>query len=118
MADPGLMFACFGCCCGHTNNGAARFARPALRRQYDAAGLQGRVRLAFSECLGPCSEANVIFLYLHGRPLYFRRINTPELFDAGLSYARVAADVPGAALPPELAECSFSWTGGGVGAEP
>ena len=41
MADPGLMFACFGCCCGHTNNGAARFARPALRRQYDAAGLQG-----------------------------------------------------------------------------
>ena len=81
MADPGLMFACFGCCCGH-------------------------------------SEANVIFLYLHGRPLYFRRINSPELFDAVLSYARVAADVPGAALPPELAECSFSWTGGGVGAEP
>ena len=24
MADAGLMFACFGCCCGHTNNGAAR----------------------------------------------------------------------------------------------
>lgn len=118
MADPGLMFACFGCCCGHTNNGAARFARPALRRQYDAAGLQGRVRLAFSECLGPCGEANVIFLYLHGRPLYFRRVNTPELFDAVLSYARGAADAPGTALPPELAERSFSWTGGGVGPEP
>jgi cobaltochelatase CobN len=118
MADPGLMFACFGCCCGHTNNGAARFARPALRRQYDAANLQGRVRLAFSECLGPCSEANVIFLYLHGRPLYFRRINTSELFDAILSYARAAADAPGAPLPPALAERSFSWTGGGVGSEP
>jgi cobaltochelatase CobN len=118
MADPGLMFACFGCCCGHTNNGAARFARPALRRQYDAAGLQGRVRLAFSECLGPCSEANVIFLYVHGRPLYFRRINTPELFDVVLAYARAAADTPAAPLPSELAERSFSWIGGGVGAEP
>src|SRR4029450_4149215 len=103
MADPGLMFACFGCCCGHTNNGAARFARPALRRQYPPAGPQGPVRLAFSECLGPCSEANVIFLYLHGRPLYLRRINTPELFGAVLAYARGAADTPGAGRPPELA---------------
>ena len=118
MADPGLMLACFGCCCGHTNNGAARFVRPALRRQYDAAGLQGRVRLAFSECLGPCSEANVIFLYVHGRPFYFRRINTPELFDVVLAYARAAADTPAAPLPPELAERSFSCTGGGAGSEP
>ena len=118
MADPGLMFACFGCCCGHANNGAARFVRPALRRAFDAAGLQGRVRLAFSECLGPCSEANVVFLYLHGRPLWLRRINTPDLFDAVLAYARIAADAPGAPLPADLAERSFSWTGGGIGPEP
>ena len=118
MADTGLMFTCFGCCCGHTNNGAARIVRPALRRAFDAAGLQGRVRLAFSECLGPCSEANVVFVYLHGRPLWFRRINTPELFGAVLAYARTALDAPGAALPDELAACSFSWTGGGVGPEP
>ena len=118
MADPGLMFACFGCCCGHTNNGAARFVRPALRRAFDAADLQGRVRLAFSECLGPCSEANVVFLYLHGRPLWFRRINTPDLFDAVLAYARIAAGAPGAPLPTDLAERSFSWTGGGIGPEP
>jgi len=32
MADTGLVFACFGCCCGHTNNGAVRIVRPALRR--------------------------------------------------------------------------------------
>jgi len=48
MADPGLMFACFGCCGGHANNGAARFVRPALRRAFDAAGLQGRVLAARS----------------------------------------------------------------------
>jgi cobaltochelatase CobN len=118
MADTGLIFTCFGCCCGHTNNGAARFVRPALRRAFDGAGLQGRVRLAFSECLGPCSEANVVFVYLHGRPLWFRRINTPELFAAVLAYARDAVDAAGAPLPEGLAERSFSWTGGGVGPAP
>jgi cobaltochelatase CobN len=117
MADAGLMFACFGCCCGHTNNGAARIARPATRRVFDAAGLQGKVRFAFSECLGPCSEANVVFLFLHGRPLWFRRINTLELFEAVLAYARTAVEAPSTALPEGLTAHSFSWTGGGVGPE-
>jgi cobaltochelatase CobN len=117
MADAGLMFACFGCCCGHTNNGAARIARPATRRVFDAAGLQGKVRLAFSECLGPCSEANVVFLYLHGRPLWFRRINSLELFEALLAYVLAAVAAPDAPLPAPLTALSFSWTGGGVGPE-
>lgn len=117
MADAGLMFACFGCCCGHTNNGAARIARPATRRVFDAAGLQGKVRFAFSECLGPCSEANVVFLYLHGRPLWFRRINSLERFETLLAFVRAAVAVPGAPLPAELDAHSFSWTGGGVGPE-
>jgi cobaltochelatase CobN len=117
MADAGLIFMCFGCCCGHTNNGAARFSRPATRRAFDAAGLQGRVRLAFSECLGPCSEANVVFVYLQGRPLWFKRINTPDLFLAVLGYVRAALAAPDTSLPDELMARSFSWTGGGVGPE-
>ena len=117
MADAGLMLACFGCCCGHTNNGAARIARPATRRVFDAAGLQGRVRLAFSECLGPCSEANVVFLYLHGRPLWFRRINSLELFESLLAYVRAAVAAPSLPVPEGLTAHSFSWTGGGGGPE-
>ena len=112
------MFACFGCCCGHTNNGAARISRRATRRVFDGAGLQGRVRFAFSECMGPCSEANVVFVYLHGRPLWFRRVNSLELFEALLAYIRAALDAPASALPDGLAAHSFSWTGGGVGPEP
>ena len=115
MADTGLIFACFGCCCGHTNNGAARIVRPATRRVFDAAGLQGRVRFAFSECLGPCSEANVVFVYLRGRPLWFKRVNTLDLFEKLLVYVRTAVDAPAAPLPEELAARSFSWTGGGLG---
>lgn len=76
------------------------------------------MRFAFSECLGPCSEANVVFVYLDGRPLWFKRINTPDLFGALLAYAGAAVEVPGAPLPEELAARSFSWTGGGLGPAP
>ncbi len=118
MADAGLVLACAGCCCGHPDKGGARIAKPLWRRTFATAGLEGQARLAFSECLGPCSEANVVFLYLRGRPLWLRRIDSAELFAAALAYARAAVTDPGAPLPPALAERSFSWTGGGIGPEP
>ncbi|MBI2219225.1 MAG: (2Fe-2S) ferredoxin domain-containing protein [Candidatus Rokubacteria bacterium] len=43
-----------------------RVLKAAARRAYQRSGLAGRVRLAFTDCLGPCSEANVVCLYLHG----------------------------------------------------
>ena len=77
-----------------------------------------RVRLAFTDCLGPCSEANVIFVYLHGRPLWFRRMNTPDLVTTLLDYSRAAADGNTPSLPAEFATRSFAWTGGGLGPAP
>jgi (2Fe-2S) ferredoxin len=120
--DDGLILACAGCCCGHPAHGGAlapqRALKSTLRRLYKASGLDGRVRLAFTDCLGPCSEANVIFLYLHGRPLWFRRVNAPELVSALLDYCRNGTDGHGLSLPEELATRSFSWTGGGIGPAP
>lgn len=120
--DTGLILTCAGCCCGHPAHGGAlspqRTLKSTLRRLFKASGLDGRVRLAFTDCLGPCSEANVIMLYLHGRPLWFRRINSPELLTALLDYGRAASDSESPPLPPELAERSFSWTGGGIGPAP
>lgn len=122
MADAGLMFACIGCCCGHPDRGGAmapqRALRSGARRAYQRSGLAGRVRLAFTDCLGPCSEANVVFLYLRGRPLWFRRINSPELFEALLDYTRRVIAEPDAPLPERLEAQSFAWTGGGIGPEP
>ena len=121
MSDAGLILTCAGCCCGHPAHGGAlspqRTLKSTLRRLYKAAGLDGRVRLAFTDCLGPCSEANVIFVYLLGRPLWFRRMNAPELVGALLDYCRATADkeLP---LPEDLATHSFSWTGGGIGPTP
>jgi cobaltochelatase CobN len=120
--DAGLILACAGCCCGHPAYGGAlapqRTLKATARRIFKASGLDGRVRLAFTECLGPCSEANVVLLYLHGRPLWFRRINTPELLAALMDYSRAALAGGEPPLPAALVARSFSWTGGGVGPIP
>jgi len=60
----------------------------------------------------------VIFVYLHNRPLWFKRVNTLDLFEQLLAYVRTAVAAPGAPLPEALAARSFSWTGGGLGPEP
>ena len=110
-----------GCCCGHPGRGGPKTVPGTLKRQMRRAFREARpdgLRLAFSDCLGPCSEANVLFLYLHGRPLWLRRINEVETFARVLQYAaEVAAGGP-AALPAALARHSFAWTGGGPGPVP
>jgi hypothetical protein len=80
-----------------------------MRRAFREAKPDG-LRLAFTDCLGPCSEANVVFLYAHGRPTWLRRINTVEDFEAVLAWAaEVAAGGP-ASLPEPLATRAFAWT--------
>ena len=111
-----------GCCCGHPDRGGPKTVPGTLKRQmrraFREARMDGRLRLAFTDCLGPCSEANVLFVYAHGRPLWLRRINTVETFETVLAYAREAADGGPVALPPALAPHAFAWTGGGPGPTP
>lgn len=95
-----------------------RVLKSTARRLHKTSGLADRVRLAFTDCLGPCSEANVMLLYLRGQPLWFRRMNAPELVEALLAYAREVADGGAPPLPAELLSRSFSWSGGGLGPEP
>jgi len=123
MADRALMAVCAGCCCGHPESGGPktppRVLKPAIRRRMKAAKLDGVARVAFTDCLGPCGEANVLFLFLDGRPLWLRRMNTELLYDEFFVWLRgvLSAGVV-RALPPVLAERSFTWTGGGVGPVP
>jgi (2Fe-2S) ferredoxin len=88
-----------------------------MRRLFRRAGLEGRVRLAFTECLGPCSEANVVFVYVHGRPLWLRRVNSIDVFAAVVDHVRGRL-VGVEALAPPLVARSFTWTGGGAGPAP
>jgi (2Fe-2S) ferredoxin len=91
-----------------------------MRRAFRQARLDGRARLAFTDCLGPCSEANVVFVYLDGRPVWLRRVNDVERFETVLAWLRasLADGNGGSRLPPALAERSFTWTGGGEGPAP
>ena len=111
-----------GCCCGHPDRGGPKTVPGTLKRQmrraFREACLDGRLRLAFTDCLGPCSEANVIFVYAHGRPLWLRRINTVEMFAQVLAWAREIADGGPVAPPAALVGHAFAWTGGGPGPIP
>jgi hypothetical protein len=89
-----------------------------MRRAFRDSGVEGRLRLAFTDCLGPCSEANVVFVYLAGRPLWLRRVNDVHAFAGILAWARAARDDGDSTLPPPLAARSFAWTGGGQGPPP
>jgi len=95
-----------------------RILRATARRLHKASGLADRLRLAFTDCLGPCSEANVVLSVQGSQLRWFRRMNSPDLFEALLRHARDALDVGAADLPPELAARSFSWAGAGVGPDP
>jgi cobaltochelatase CobN len=111
-----------GCCCGHAERGGPKTPpgtlKREMRRAFRQARLDGRARLAFSDCLGPCSEANVIFLYFQGRPLWLRRMNSVEPFGSLLAWLHGVLDGDDRTLPPALAERGFAWTGGGDGPAP
>jgi cobaltochelatase CobN len=109
-----------GCCCGHPERGGPKTVPGTLKRQMRRAFREARLpglRLAFTDCLGPCSEANVAFLYLRGVSLWLRRMSGRAQFVDLFAYARGVVKEPGP-LPPGLAERSFTWAGGGTGPEP
>ena len=122
ISESGLIFSCIGCCCGHPARGGPKTApgtlKREMRRAFRESGMQGRLRLAFTDCLGPCSEANVVFLYLAGRPIWLRRVNDVEAFRRVLEWAQSALDGGDGRLPAPLATRSFAWIGGGEGPTP
>src|SRR5262249_22393649 len=122
ISDAALILACVGCCCGHPERGGPktppRVLKREMRRAFRSAELDGRARLAFSDCLGPCSEANGIFLYLGGRPAWLRRSISIEPFEILLGWLRQRLDGADSALPSALASRAFAWTGGGEGPPP
>jgi cobaltochelatase CobN len=125
VADRALIAVCAGCCCGHPTTGGPktppRTLKRVIRQRMKAAALDGVARVAFTDCLGPCSEANVVFLFVDGRPIWLRRMNDEVLYDAFFTWLdgmlNNGASAP-AALPAALAARSFRWTGGGDGPPP
>ena len=66
-----------------------RVLKSTTRWLHETSGVADRVGLAFTDCLGRCGRANMMLLELHGRPLWFRRMNAPELVEV---FSRVLLD--------------------------
>jgi len=60
----------------------------------------------------------VVFVYLDGRPLWLRRVNSIEPFAILLDWLREQLRSGDTALPRALAQRAFAWTGGGEGPVP
>ena len=56
------VIVCNGCCCGRVEKGNKKVPIEALRVEWKKHGLEEKVKLMISGCLGPCSMNNVSIL--------------------------------------------------------
>lgn len=60
----------------------------------------------------------MVFVYFAGRPLWLRRVNSIEPFAILLEWLHEQLRNGDTALPHDLAQRAFAWTGGGDGPAP
>ncbi len=67
--------------------------------EWERRGIRHRLHLTFSGCLGPCIAGNNAMLLIHGRAIWLKDLNSPELIPLVFDYAE-AMLVEGKVLPP------------------
>jgi YHS domain-containing protein len=83
----GQLFVCTrqngSCCCGWEEKGRMPFDPQALwGDEWERRKIRNRVHLTFTGCLGPCAAGNNALLQLHGRSIWLKDLNEPELASA------------------------------------
>jgi cobaltochelatase CobN len=72
----GQLFVCeSGCCCGDPDKGYPRVLHDVYHREWERRRLRDRVHLTFTACLGPCVVANLVYLQIDGRSLWFHSLD-------------------------------------------
>ncbi|MGQ9896297.1 MAG: hypothetical protein ACUVR8_01860 [Acidobacteriota bacterium] len=71
----GQLFVCQGCCCGQTERGFPAVPLVVYKQEWKARGLQLRIHLTVTGCLGPCQLANVILILFGGETVWLHSIN-------------------------------------------
>ncbi|MBI5366521.1 MAG: hypothetical protein HZA54_05760 [Planctomycetes bacterium] len=84
-----------------------------IRDEYTRRQMMQRAYVTKTHCLGPCAEGNIVFAYVLGRGMWFRRMNTEPLIRDLMEYVdgltRARAYRP---PPPALAAQVFRRTTG------
>jgi len=80
----GQLFVCTkqngSCCCGWDEKGRMPFDPQTLwGDEWERRKIRNRVHLSFTGCLGPCAAGNSALLQLHGRSIWLKDLNGPEL---------------------------------------
>ncbi len=100
---PGILFLCDGCCCGEKNKKAAPFQTlvALFQSALEGCGLRRDVRVVRTGCLGPCSEANVLFAQLLGCGFWFGRIDQASEVEALVRFVAATLGQGSPAVMPE-----------------
>ncbi len=68
------------CCCGWDDKGRMPFDPQALwGDEWERRKIRNRLHLTFTGCLGPCAVGNNALLVLHGRSIWLKDLNQPDL---------------------------------------
>lgn len=102
----GNLFVCSrengSCCCGWTEKGRMPFDNQLWADEWERRRIRNRLHLTFTGCLGPCIAGNNALLQLHGRSIWLKDLNKPELIPAVFDYAELML-AAGKILPPPSA---------------
>lgn len=87
----GNLFVCSrangSCCCGWTEKGRMPFDNTHWSDEWERRRIRAQLHLTFSGCLGPCAAGNNAMLQIHGRSIWFKDLNEPELAGRVYDYA-------------------------------
>lgn len=101
----GNLFVCSkangSCCCGWEEKGRMPFENELWAAEWERRGIRTRLHLTFSGCLGPCIAGNNAMLQIHGRSIWFKDLNSPELIPAVFDYAARMLDESRVLPPPD-----------------
>ena len=99
---------CNGCCCGRVEKGHAKVPINALKAAWKEHGLERKVKLTISGCLGPCSMHNVSLLKTEEGLVWLGKLRGSNHYDALVRWASTIDEngvVP--KLPEILERCRF-----------
>jgi len=102
----GNLFVCSkangSCCCGWEEKGRMPFDNQLWADEWERRGIRTRLHLTFSGCLGPCIAGNNALLQVHGRSIWLKDLNRPELIPAVFDYAVRMLEESRVLPPPEV----------------
>ncbi len=72
-----------------------------VRIEYNKRRLKDRAYVTMTNCLGPCEDGNICFLYANGRGTWFRGMNSDVLVKALMDHLDQVTKAKANLPPPE-----------------